>query len=131
MGKCNNLILHCMDYRLQDTIDDWVKKKGLNGKIDRISMGGPCKDMEFAMKFIKICIEKHGVKNVYLTQHEDCAGYGGHSAFTSIDSEREQLVDDMMDLKANIKLQYPDVEVHTILMQEDDGGWDMVDMGED
>ncbi len=131
MGKCNNLILHCMDYRLQDTINDWIKEKGMSGNIDRISVGGPCKNMEFAMKFIKICIEKHGVKNVYLTQHEDCAGYGGHGAFTSIDSEREQLVDDMMDLKANVKLLYPNVKVHTILMQENDGGWDMIDMGKD
>ena len=129
MGKCNNLILHCMDYRLQNTINEWIISNNLDGDIDRISMGGPCKDMELAMKFIKICIDKHGVKNVYLAQHEDCAGYGGHGAFNSLENEREQLIDDMMDLKANIKLLYPDVIVTTILMQEDDDSWEMVEKG--
>lgn len=131
MGRCNNLILHCMDYRLQGTIDKWIQKKGLNSKIDRISIGGPCKDMEFAMKFIKTCIEKHGVKNVFLTQHEDCAGYGGHEAFTSLDSEREKLTDDMMDLKANIKLLFPGVRVYTLLMEHDGDDWEMVETDSD
>jgi carbonic anhydrase len=131
MGRCSNLILHCMDYRLQEAIDKWILENKFNGKIDRISIGGPCKDMEFAMKFIKICIEKHGVKNVYLTQHEDCAGYGGHDAFVSRDAEREKLTDDMMDLKANIKLLYPEVRVYTVLMQNDGDEWEMVETDSD
>jgi hypothetical protein len=120
-----------MDYRLQEAIDKWILENKFNGKIDRISIGGPCKDMEFAMKFIKICIEKHGVKNVYLTQHEDCAGYGGHDAFVSRDAEREKLTDDMMDLKANIKLLYPEVRVYTVLMQNDGDEWEMVETDSD
>lgn len=131
MGRCSNLILHCMDYRLQTAIDEWIHKNGFHGKIDRISIGGPCKDMEFAMNLIKTCIEKHGVKNVYLTQHDDCAGYGGHDAFVSLDSEREDLTDDMMDLKANVKLLYPEVKVYTMLMQHDGDGWEMVETDSD
>jgi carbonic anhydrase len=87
--------------------------------------------VEFAMEFIKICIDKHGVKNVYLIQHEDCAGYGGHDAFVSLDDEREKLTDDMMDLKANIKLLYPEVRVHTLLMQNTDDEWEMVETDSD
>lgn len=120
-----------MDYRLQEAVEQWIENKGLSGKIDRISIGGPCKDMEIAMKFIKICIQKHGVKNVYLTQHEDCAGYGGHDSFASLDSEREKLTDDMMDLKANIKLQFPAVKVYTFLMQNEGEKWEMVETDSD
>ena len=127
MGKCNNLILHCMDYRLQNAINEWVEQQGLSGDIDRISFGGPCKNRDIALKFIKICCDRHGVKNVYLSQHDDCAGYGGHAAFPSLTEEREQLMTDMAELKRQVEELYPDVKVIALHMREDGEGWKVVE----
>ena len=126
MGKCTNLILHCMDYRLQSAVDDWIKEKKLSDDIDRIAFGGPCLDAELAMRFIRICIEKHAVRKVYLTQHDDCAGYGGHSAFKSLEIEREKMIGDMYTVKSIINEEFPAVKVTTLLMQQDGDDWKLV-----
>lgn len=126
MGKCSSLILHCMDYRLQTAVDDWIRENKLNDDIDRIAIGGPCKDIELAMKFIKICIEKHGVRKVFLTQHDDCAGYGGHEAFTSLEIEREKMIGDMYAVKTAINENYPQVKVTTLLLQQEGENWTLV-----
>ena len=131
MGKCNNLILHCMDYRLQNAINAWVEQQGFAGDIDRISFGGPCRNRDIALQFIKICCDKHGVKNVFLSQHDDCAGYGGHAAFPSLSEEREQLIADMDELKRQVKELYPDIKVTTLLMQEGGDGWKIVEINRD
>ncbi len=128
MSSCNNLILHCMDFRLQQPIENWIKDNNLAGDIDRISIGGPCKDHDLAMKFISICVEKHGVKNVYISQHEDCAGYGGHAAFDSLDKERRCITDDMSGLKEKIESKYPDVNVRCLIMEETGSDWNIVDI---
>ena len=123
MGKCNNLILHCMDYRIQEILEAWTHRYGLTGNVDRISIGGPCKDHETALRYIRICIEKHGVKNVFISQHEDCAGYGGHEAFPSLEAEHEKILGDMRSLRDTIKSEYSDVEVTMLLVKEADGKW--------
>ena len=117
-----------MDYRLQGTIEKWIKENDLENDIDRISFGGPCKGSDPAMKYISICIEKHGVKNVYLTQHDDCAGYGGHAAFGSLEEERKKISDDMMAVKKDVLAKYPDVNVSTLLIQEDGDEWKIIEI---
>jgi Putative carbonic anhydrase len=126
MGKCSNLLLHCMDYRIQQTIEKWIHDNNYIGDIDRISFGGPCSNKEFALKNIQICCAVHGVTNVFLSQHEDCAGYGGHDAFPSIEAEHNVLTSDMMDLKSQVKQMFPEVNVITLLVQEDGDEWKIV-----
>ncbi len=128
MGKCNNLILHCMDYRLQNAINEWIESKGFAGDIDRISIGGPCRNRDVALEFIRICCDEHDVKNVFLSQHDDCAGYGGHAAFPSLTTEREQLMTHMAELKRQVEGLYPDVKVTTLYMQEEGDGWKIVEV---
>ena len=128
MTKCSYLILHCMDYRIQHPIINWIRKRGYLKDIDVISFGGSCKLKDFALQNIKICCEKHGVKQVFLTQHDDCAAYGGHAAFPSLKAEREKLIADMMDLKKCVGEQYPEVIVATLYIQEDGDSWKIVEV---
>lgn len=131
MGNCNNLILHCMDYRLQNAINEWIESQGFGGDIDRIAFGGPCRNRDIALEFIKICCDKHGVKNVFLSQHDDCAGYGGHDTYPSLTEERDQLLTDMAELKRQVEALYPDVKVTTLHMQEDGDDWKIVEVNQD
>ena len=128
MAKCNYLILQCMDYRIQHPIIDWIRKRGYLKDIDVISFGGSCKLKDFALQNIKICCEKHGVRQVFLTQHDDCAAYGGHAAFGSLKAERKKLIADMMDLKKRIGERYPEVIVATLYIQEDGDSWKIVEV---
>ena len=128
MGQCTNLILQCMDYRIQPHVFDWIQKRGYLGNIDIISLGGSCKNKDVALKNISTCCEKHGVRHVFLTQHDDCAAYGGHAAFPSLTAEREQLIADMMALKAILRSLFPDVEVTTFYIQQDGDSWKIVEV---
>ena len=127
MGRCKNFILHCIDYRIQPTIDAWIQERGYQGDLDRMALGGACQNRQLVLRNIDIAVEQHGVTNIILTQHEDCAGYGGHGAFSSLDVEREELSEDMRYLKKSIQRRHPNAQDQTFLLQEKGAGWDMVE----
>jgi carbonic anhydrase len=127
MGECNHLILHCMDYRIQKTVDAWIQKQGYYGDIDVIALGGSCRREEVVLDNIAIGCERHKVKHVILTQHEDCAGYGGRDAFPSREAQLEKLVSDMMGLKQRLKTRHAGIEVSTLLVLQKDDDWEVVE----
>jgi len=128
MGKCANLIVQCMDYRIQGTINDWIEDHGFWGDIDVVSFGGSCKLKDMALQNIGIGCEKHGVKHVILTQHDDCAAYGGHGAFPSLDAERDRLIDDMIGVKRSVMEKYDNVRVTMLYVEEDGDSWKIVEI---
>ena len=130
MPKCGNLILHCMDYRLQESINKWIEERGLFGDIDRIAFGGPGLHHEIALQFIDIGCRAHGAKNVYIVQHEDCGAYNGHAAFPSLEAEREKLIGDMLSLKKKVLEIYPDVNVFSMILNDRDGSWEFEEIKE-
>jgi carbonic anhydrase len=128
MGKCDYLILQCMDYRLQPLLFDWAKERGYLGNIDVISIGGSCKQKDVALVNIATCCDKHGVRRIFLTQHDDCAAYGGHAAFPSLAVERETLIEDMLDLREMILHRHAGVEVTPMYIEQDGENWTMVEV---
>ena len=68
---------------------------------------------------------------VILTQHEDCAGYGGREAFPSRQAEREKLIADMLGLKRRLNTRYPGLEVSTLLVLQREDGWDLEEIRPD
>jgi carbonic anhydrase len=128
MALCNHLIVHCMDYRIQETVNAWIHRNGFFDDIDRIAVGGSCKEAEFILKFIDIAVNQHGVTKIFLSQHEDCAGYGGHAAFKTLDEERTTLLSDMEKLKAHIGHLYSLVKVVCLMVQPGEEAWDLVEI---
>ena len=128
MAQCNNLILQCMDFRIQDTLDTWIREQGFAGDIDRVSVAGSCQSKELALRNIKVGCELHGVKLVVLTQHDDCGAYGGHDAFPSLEIEREKLVADMMAVSKGVLEIFPDVTVMTLYVQQSGDSWKIVEV---
>lgn len=128
MAQCTNLISHCMDFRIQDTLDTWISEQGYGGDIDRVSVVGSCQSKELVLKHIKAGCELHGVKRVILTQHDDCGAYGGHGAFSSIESEREKLVADMMAVSKGVLENFPEVAVETLFVQQAGDSWKIVEV---
>lgn len=118
---CKNLILHCMDFRLQPFIEEWKKTKGISGDVDVMSIAGSCKDLanydigtceaNHVMSNIILAYEKHGVRNIILTQHEDCGAYGGKTAFVNDEAEKAKVVGDMIKTKKALLEKFPDLKV--------------------
>ncbi len=117
MGQCTNLILHCLDYRIQETINAWINQQSLTGDIDIVSIAGSCKNKDIALDNITLGIKLHDVRRIFLTRHDDCRAYGGHEEFESLEMERAALTADMTDLKNRIRQQHPQVEVTSLYIE--------------
>ncbi|MBU0985144.1 MAG: hypothetical protein KKA42_14815 [candidate division Zixibacteria bacterium] len=128
MASCNHLILHCMDYRLQSPLRDWIVEKGWVDNTDRVSIAGSCKDPDLAIENIKVGCDLHGVGEVILTQHDDCGAYGGHAAFESLEQERAALIADMDVLRDRVLKRWPDVRVTRVYIEQDGDGWKFVEI---
>ena len=128
MAQCNNLILHCMDFRIQDTVDAWIREQGFGGDVDRVSVAGSCKSKELALSNIRVGCELHGLKRVILTQHDGCGAYGGHDAFPSLEIEREKLVADMMEVSKGVREIFPDITVIALHIQQSGDTWKIVEV---
>lgn len=118
--QCQNLLLRCMDFRLEKSISQWLNGQGLVGDTDIISIPGSCKVLAedptsckagFIMEGIALAHDKHGVKKIILTQHEDCGAYGGQSAFADPAAEKLKLLTDMAKVKDLLLSRYADLEV--------------------
>lgn len=130
--NCNNLLLGCMDFRLQTAISDWLKENGYAGDVDLILVPGSCKVVAenqdgcqagLILDGIRLAYEKHGVRRFFLTMHEDCGAYGGQSAFISADTEKNKHLADMKKVRDFLKEKYPDVEVKSFRIKKNEDNW--------
>lgn len=91
---CQAVAVHCIDFRFQKQVSAFLEKKFPQG-YDRIAVAGGIKDLlenqtkGVVFKNLKISIQLHQPKTIFLMQHEDCGAYGGSTAFQSPRAERE------------------------------------------
>lgn len=74
--KCDAIVIHCIDFRMQKYIDAWLKKRFEDFTYDRVSVAGGIFDNYFVLKQVEISKKLHGIKKVILINHEDCGAYG-------------------------------------------------------
>jgi carbonic anhydrase len=123
-----------MDFRLQRFIEEWKKTKGLSGDVDVISIAGSCKDLSnysvgtceanYVMAMITLAVEKHGVENVILTQHEDCGAYGGKTAFANDEAELAKTIGDMKKAKKALLERFPNLKVEMFRIKQKGEDWE-------
>ena len=130
--NCQNLLLSCMDFRLQTTISNWLKENGYTGDVDIILVPGSCKVLAenqegcqagLILDGIRLAYEKHGVRRFILTQHEDCGAYGGQSAFASAEAEKIKHLIDLKKAKDLLLAKYQDIAVLMFLVIQVGEGW--------
>lgn len=125
--ECHNLVIHCIDFRLQDDIWWWLKSQGVTGDSDIVSVAGAVKELvspeieeyrKYLSKQIRISRELHGMKRVILINHTDCGAYGGKKAFEGDTAGEEQKhLEDMKSAAIIIKNEFPDLEVMSVLIK--------------
>jgi len=79
--SCEALIVHCMDYRLQRYLNDWLDKNPGVGNYDRIAIAGGVLDIYPILKHIELAVRLHTIRKVILVNHEDCGAYGPAGTF--------------------------------------------------
>lgn len=73
---CDAVVVHCMEFRLQDFLNGWIAKRfGVSG-CDRISWAGGVREFAIIQGQIEMSRRLHNVKKAILINHEDCGAYG-------------------------------------------------------
>lgn len=93
--ECKYLVFSCIDFRVQKSLLQYLKKNGYEGDFDFLTAGGEAKNIadtapeirDFILGQIAISKELHNTKEIIFVTHEDCGAYGGAKSFKSRNDE--------------------------------------------
>lgn len=111
--------INCMDGRVQDCVNRWIKNLYRADYVDVITAPGPVKilaagEPEFMLTSIKRCLavstEKHRSPAVAIVAHHDCAGNP---------LPKEEQVGQLLLSGEKIRESFPGLRVHLLWVNED------------
>ena len=112
---CKAAIVHCIDFRFQSALDQFITKHNLTGNVDRIGLAGGVKRLGEVFEELSMSEDLHEVKDMYLVNHQDCGAYGPLIA----KDKRQELkthTKDLLNAKKLLNEKYPQVHVHTYFL---------------
>lgn len=109
---CEALIVHCMDYRLQKHLNDWLERNIGAGNYDRVAIAGGVLDIYPVLKHVELAVQLHKIKRVILVNHEDCGAYGEAGTL-----ERHQA--DLLNAERKIQALFQDLVVEKYFLKLD------------
>ncbi|MBN8583292.1 MAG: hypothetical protein J0L96_21685 [Anaerolineae bacterium] len=109
---CEAIVVHCMDYRLQSYINQWLEGTLGKNSYDRAVMAGGVYDVYDVIRQVDISARLHGISKVILINHEDCGMYGPGGT-----EERHE--DDLDKAEDKIRRLFPTLEVDTYYLKLD------------
>ena len=98
------LIVHCIDFRLQEYLNHWLVENIGVGNYDRVSLAGGVFDFETVLKQVEIAERLHEIKKVVFVNHEDCGAYGE-------EGNRERHAADLRAAREKIRNYYSHLDV--------------------
>lgn len=110
--KAEAIIVTCIDFRLQEAINNWIAQNFAPKTFDRVAWAGGVKNLEAILTQIEIAKRLHGIKKVILINHEDCGAYGEEGT-------AGKHAQDLQAAKAKILSQFPDLTVNTYYLKLD------------
>jgi carbonic anhydrase len=110
--QCETLIVHCMDYRLQGFLNQWLESNFPALSYDRVAIAGGVYDREYVIGQVGIAFRLHEIKKVVLINHEDCGAYGATENY-------ERHKSDLEEAERKIKALFPDLDVETYYLRLD------------
>lgn len=106
------IIITCIDFRLQEAINNWIAQNLEPKTFDRVALAGGVKNLDTILRQIDIAVRLHHIKKVILVNHEDCGAYGEAGTL-------EKHTEDLTAAKARIQEIYPNLEVETFYLHLD------------
>lgn len=125
--KCENAVIHCMDFRLIKDTFKWMEGKGILGDADFISLAGAGKSFlgeyqEFLMKQVDISVNLHHAKKIFLIHHADCGAYALENSFEDEEEEFALQLEDMDEVVKLLENTFSDIEVIKVWAEFDEKG---------
>jgi len=117
---CKNLLIRCMDFRLNNEVVKWTKESGIfEDGFDIISVAGASKVLagensdviENFLGNVDVSVNLHHAEKVVIFHHSDCGAYAKDYKFNSVAEEKEKQIEDMKKSKMIILEKYLKVEV--------------------
>jgi len=114
-----------MDFRLIDSIREWMQKEGMLCDADVVSLAGATKEIldgtegakDLVLKQIQLSAELHLATQVVIVHHSDCGAYRASYNFSTTEEEKEIQLRDMEKVKGIIKEKFPQMEVVKVWAQ--------------
>ena len=106
MHACNALIVSCIDFRIQKTVENWTRQNLGEKQYDRAALAGGVKDFPSILKQIDLSVKLHAIKRLILMNHEDCGAYGPEGT-------EEKHRQDLLAAASAVKSKYPALAVET------------------
>lgn len=106
MHSCSSIIVSCIDFRIQKTVEAWARRNLGKKNYDRVALAGGVKDFPAVMNQIDISVKLHAIKKVILMNHEDCGAYGEQGT-------EEKHHRDLLVATHAAASKYPNLEVET------------------
>src|SRR4026208_2569248 len=110
--RCDALVVHCMDYRLQKFLHPWIMRRYGADNFDIISLAGGVHDYEMVLKYVQLAVKIHSIKRVALINHEDCRAYGKEGTL-------HRHASDLRGARRKIEALFPSLEVEAYYMHLD------------
>lgn len=106
---CQAIVIHCIDFRLQKPLNDWLGRHFGLSDYDRVSLAGGVFDFYTILKQVEISDRLHKVKKVILINHEDCGAYGNEGT-------PERHAHDLHEAERKIEALFPHLDVEIYYM---------------
>ena len=75
-NHCESIVVHCIDYRIQKFLNDWIDQNLQAGNYDRVAIAGGVLDEYDVLRHVDIAVQLHQIRKVIFINHEDCGAYG-------------------------------------------------------
>lgn len=127
---CKNLLIRCMDFRLNDELARWIEESGvLSGGYDIISLAGAAKALADGSKEVKdfmfgniaVSTGLHKAEKIVICHHSDCGAYAKSYEFNSPAEEKKKQIEDMKKSRTAILEKYPNIEIALVWAELKDG----------
>ena len=110
--QCEALVVHCIDYRLQEFLNEWLDDNLPVRGFDHVAIAGGVHDVFYVLRQVEIAVRLHQIEKVILVNHEDCGAYG-------IEGNYARHQQDLAQASRKIRALFPDLDVETYYLHLD------------
>jgi carbonic anhydrase len=84
MNQAKNCVIHCIDFRFQKHIENWMYENSMLDNSDLIAIAGSSRDFvkpikqehkENWLRELDTSVKLHNPENIIIIDHQDCGGY--------------------------------------------------------
>lgn len=112
MIRTDALVITCIDYRIQEMLDNWIREHVGYGHFNRVALGGSVKNWDVIFSQIEMSRRVHSITKVVLINHEDCRAYGEAGNY-------ERHLSDLRQAREKVHEQFPDMNVELYYLSLD------------